>query len=591
MVWASLNIQGNKEFIKSIGVLALPTVQFYAGQGLRVDTFPCGPSKVPILKKKLVQFVNEHVDAKTRQLKQSVATDDEEEEKDPAQEAQSTTTTTRTTVGGSSVNATLMYPSATTPQEGEETVQEVIEREKNTLKGIKYISDLLESEFEAVIAKANLLTFEAGSVVMREGNPGRTFYMLLDGEVEICQRTSFEDPLTTHPSYLGMGINQYSTKGDYFGERSLITGEVRAASIRAITRTTCLSFDKADFPVTSVLSGSDSTSGSRLINKEKAIEEVNEKYGVDGIEQFKIVTMYNDTRSASQVRGSVNTPNNIAGVDDDAEMEAVERDRSDDDSDDPIEAGAAGAVDNAGVMDPSELGVGTETMVPLLMRLKLIRSITRCFDYTQKFNLKFGDPGSRRRRNILLQTLSPMQRTYIDDAFMLIDEDQTELISLVEIKRIVDSIGVASEIGLDSDDKILDMIVEDDSAVTATEETTTTAPGNYAPWQKDTSKSTMNSAQYTKMITKEDFYGLMAESETYQLFLDTFVMLDHNDSGFVRAKDLDRILCGVRDLITEDKKSIIDVEDDDMMVDYEQFSRMLVGTPLRTWRGMEQKSK
>jgi len=587
-----LNIQGNKDFIKSIGVLALPTVQFYAGQGLRVDTFPCGPSKVPILKKKLVQFVNEHVDAKTRQLKPSVVTteDDNAEEKDPAQAAQSTTTTTttRTTtvVGGSSVNATLMYPSATTPQEGEDTVQEVIEREKNTLKGIKYISDLLESEFEALIAKANLLTFEAGSVVMREGNPGQTFYMLLAGEVEICQRTSFEDPLTTHPSYLGMGINQYSTKGDYFGERSLITGEVRAASIRAITRTTCLSFDKEDFPVTSVLSGSDSTSGSRLINKEKAIEEVNEKYGVDGIEQFKIVTMYNDTRSASQVRGSVNTPNNIAGVDDDAEMEAVERDSSDDDGDDPSEAGAAaGAVDNAGVMDPSELGVGTETMVPLLMRLKLIRSITRCFDYTQKFNLKFGDPGSRRRRNILLQTLSPMQRTYIDDAFMLIDEDQTELISLVEIKRIVDSIGVASEIGLDSDDKILDMIVEDDSAVTATETTTTTTttvPGNYAPWQKDTNKSAMNSAQYTKMITKEDFYGLMAESETYQLFLDTFVMLDHNDSGFVRAKDLDRILCGVRDLITEDKKSIIDVEDDDMMVDYEQFSRMLVGTPLRT---------
>ncbi|OEU09013.1 hypothetical protein FRACYDRAFT_164115, partial [Fragilariopsis cylindrus CCMP1102] len=53
MVWASLNIQNNKDFVKSIGVLALPTVQLYAGNGSKVDTFPCGPSKVPILKRKL----------------------------------------------------------------------------------------------------------------------------------------------------------------------------------------------------------------------------------------------------------------------------------------------------------------------------------------------------------------------------------------------------------------------------------------------------------------------------------------------------------------------------------------------------------
>jgi len=68
IVWASFNILGNTPFVKSMGVLALPTVQLYAGNGLRVDTFPCGPAKVPILKRKLVQLVNEHVDAKTRHV-------------------------------------------------------------------------------------------------------------------------------------------------------------------------------------------------------------------------------------------------------------------------------------------------------------------------------------------------------------------------------------------------------------------------------------------------------------------------------------------------------------------------------------------
>ncbi|OEU09012.1 hypothetical protein FRACYDRAFT_196029 [Fragilariopsis cylindrus CCMP1102] len=187
------------------------------------------------------------------------------------------------------------------------------------------------------------------------------------------------------------------------------------------------------------------------------------------------------------------------------------------------------------------------------MRLKLIRSITRCFEYTQKYKLRFGDPGSRRRRNILLNVLSPMQRQYIEDAFSLIDDDKSELINLNEIKRVVNSVGDANDIGLGSDDEISDLIEDN---------TTSTSIGQ-------------------KVITKEDFFGLMAESETYQLFIDTFETLDPNDSGFVRAADLDRILCGVRDLISDDRKSIIDVDDMEMMVDYEQFSRMLLGTALK----------
>jgi hypothetical protein len=38
---------------------------------------------------------------------------------------------------------------------------------------------------------------------------------------------------------------------------------------------------------------------------------------------------------------------------------------------------------------------------------------------------------------------------------------------------------------------------------------------------------------------------------------------------------LDEVLGGVRDLISDDKTSIIDVEDKDMLVDYEQCLKML----------------
>ena len=43
-------------------------------------------------------------------------------------------------------------------------------------------------------------------------------------------------------------------------------------------------------------------------------------------------------------------------------------------------------------------------------------------------------------------------------------------------------------------------------------------------------------------------------------------MLDVNKTGFVSAGDLDRVLCGVRDLISDDRMSIIDTEDMDMQV-------------------------
>jgi len=534
IVWADLNIQGNKDFVKSIGVLALPTVQLYAGDGIKTDTFPCGPSKVPILKRKLIALVNDHVDAKTRTLKSVLAGATE-------------SVVNATAVSNEAANGTVAVPAVTTTKESnatitvtrsdddteaskedeEETLEEVIEREKSDLRKIKYMSEMLESDYDDLLSKATLLTFEAGSIVMREGNMGRTFYIILEGEVEICQRTSFEDPLTTPSSYLGTVINQFTSKGDYFGERSLITGEPRAASIRASSRVKCLAFDKGSFPRTSILSGfSDTTS---LAEKEKEIEEINDKYGValSDLSDAKGEKQYRDTITASQTRGSVNSPDPIAGVDNDE-----------------ISAANSNIVE-----DPSTLNVGAATMVPLLMRLKLIRSITRCFDYTVKYKLKFGDMGSRRRRNILVDVLAPMQRTYIEDAFNLIDEDKSEEINLRELRRVMDSVGEER-----TDAELLNVI----------------EPRNYAPWQDD-----------TKIITKEDFFGLMAESETYQLFIDTFEALDPKDTGFVRAKDLDRILCGVRDLISDDRKSIIDVEDRDMMVDYEQFSRMLLGSSLK----------
>ncbi|CAJ1950357.1 unnamed protein product [Cylindrotheca closterium] len=484
IIWADLSIQNNKNYVKSIGVVALPSIQFYA-QGMREDTFPCGPSKVPILKRKLSEFVQHRIDKETRQLT-SVG-------------KQKETTATETKVFGE------------VDKSKDATAQSYIERERSNLRSIPYFTTMLESEFESVLSRASLLTFESGALIMREGNVGSTFYVIVEGEVEICQKTSFEDPLTTPPTYLGTVINRF-VQGEYFGERALITGEPRAASIRTSSLTRCLVFDAQDFPSTCILSG------KSHVDAESEMQSINEKYGVT---LSDITTMndnqYLEAQKANQARGSVNSPRPIDGVDNDSEE------------------------------DGHNIGVETDTVVPLLMRFKLIRLVTRCFDYMVANTPRLGDQGARRRRNMLVQLLSSSQQSDFNDAYNLLDADGDGEITLIEFRRLVDSIGEEK-----SDEELQNYIEK----------------GN----QKMDGK---------QVISYEDFMGIMAEAEFYHLFLETFRALDKEDSGYLRAGDLNRVLCGVRDLITDDRKSIIDVEDDDMSIDYEQFSKMLLGIALK----------
>merc|ERR1711935_1132257 len=169
------------------------------------------------------------------------------------------------------------------------------------------------------------------------GLPGRTFYFIDSGEVEISVKGPFEDPLTTPSGYLGTAINRFS-KGDFFGERSLITGQPRAGSIRAIEKTRCFTFDVDVIPTTSVLSGKSHATDDR-------IEQVNEKYGVDYYDIDVLNSQFDAANMANQFRGSVNSPESITGVDTEA---------------DPI----------------VEID---DNILSLLVRFKLLRNAARCF--------------------------------------------------------------------------------------------------------------------------------------------------------------------------------------------------------------------
>lgn len=404
-----------------------------------------------------------------------------------------------------------------------------------SIRNIIYFKDLTDNEFDNALQMAKILTFDQGSIIMREGNPGRTFYYILDGEVEICQKTAFEDPLITPPDYIGTVVNQLGP-GDWFGERALILGEPRAASIRVSEGTLrVVAFQSHLLPSSCVLSGY----AAKAINGDgkptddgqaEIVDNVNEKYGLSmrDLGDLEMSKQIVESNLVNQKRGSTNNPNAIPGVDTDEEIEV-------DDVDEEVVAETSVALQQQKTM---------ETILPLLTKFKLIRLVSRCFDYIVTHNARWGDPGIRRRRSLLVSKLPGLQRQEFLDAFKLLDSDNDGGVSLLELKRVMESVGEEK-----TDEELQAMIP----------------------------KGLKQGFRGEDVITQQDFMGIMAEAEFYYLFRDIFASLDKYDSGFVKAVELDRVLCGVRDLISDDRHSIIDTEDKDMSIDYEQFTRMLLG--------------
>jgi len=481
LLFAQMSVQDNKDYIKSLGVLALPSVHIYAGVEGLVENFPCGPSKVPILKKKIAQVVNNKVDSDTLQLKPVEVT--ESETKPCAERGVSGTTGIKTELSVGDVVVST------------ETMEHI--------RKIVFFKDMTDTEFSDVMAKTKYATFEPGSVIMRQGIKGRTFYIIDSGEVETSVRGPFEDPLTTPSDYLGSAINRF-TKGDFFGERSLITGQPRAASIRATEKTRCFTFQIDDFPASTVLSGKAAPTDDRLA-------QVDEKYGLDYYNVDFLQTQVDEANAANQARGSVNRPGNIEGVDSES-LPSIEMD---------------------------------DNVLSLLLRFKLLRNAARCFEYIKETKPSWGDNGDIKRRSLLISKLTSTQRKEFTELFQMIDTSKDNKISVMELRQVLETIEDSER----SNEELEDIINKADPSIN----------GN-------------------KSISYMDFMGVMAEAEFYYLFKDTFSALDKTNSGYIQAGKIEKMLCGLRDLISDDRKSIIDMDDKEMLIDYDTFARMMVGT-------------
>jgi CRP-like cAMP-binding protein len=97
------------------------------------------------------------------------------------------------------------------------------ERLQEAVAAIPFFSPLSVDERKKLADEATLHVFNAGEIIIREGDPGRSIYVILDGQVRVFTRDHHGEELEL--AVLGIG--------QFFGEMSFLTGKPRSGSVMA----------------------------------------------------------------------------------------------------------------------------------------------------------------------------------------------------------------------------------------------------------------------------------------------------------------------------------------------------------------------
>ena len=103
----------------------------------------------------------------------------------------------------------------------------------DVLPPIPLLSELPRNDFASVLAQVSLVRRRAGDLVLRQGEPGRSFFMVARGDLAVVR----DDP--------GGGTSELATlhEGAVFGEMALLSRSPRSAHVRAISSADLLEFD------------------------------------------------------------------------------------------------------------------------------------------------------------------------------------------------------------------------------------------------------------------------------------------------------------------------------------------------------------
>ena len=98
--------------------------------------------------------------------------------------------------------------------------------------------DMSDEEFAEVVELLETRSYEPGSIVVEEGGPGDSMYVVARGFLDV---TMGRGPAELQLAVLG--------PGDFFGESALLSGKARTATIRAKSPSECLMLSAESYAV------------------------------------------------------------------------------------------------------------------------------------------------------------------------------------------------------------------------------------------------------------------------------------------------------------------------------------------------------
>ncbi|MDZ4816238.1 MAG: cyclic nucleotide-binding domain-containing protein [Verrucomicrobiota bacterium] len=90
---------------------------------------------------------------------------------------------------------------------------------------------------DLLLGRAQKHDFAPGEVILREGDMGNRFYLVISGRVSICKHFGTPDQMTL--THIG--------PEDFFGEMCILEAATRSATVVADERAECMSLSSMDF--------------------------------------------------------------------------------------------------------------------------------------------------------------------------------------------------------------------------------------------------------------------------------------------------------------------------------------------------------
>ncbi len=113
-------------------------------------------------------------------------------------------------------------------------LEEQVKKHVAALRGVEYLKDLPNDVLTELAQRSRTVLFAPGEFIIRQGDVGSSLHVVLSGSVRVMVSAHGHTPVE---------LAQLK-EGDVFGEISVMTGEPRSASVRAITETRVLELRK-----------------------------------------------------------------------------------------------------------------------------------------------------------------------------------------------------------------------------------------------------------------------------------------------------------------------------------------------------------